>query len=587
MTGTDPQRPNKIVGPAIIFLAAAVAMGPLWWRGAACGSDMVFHFVSWIDAEHSMSLGVPYPHWANSANNYAGEPRFIFYPPLSWMAGAAMGAVLPWNLVPLVFSFLLLAGTGLAVRGLAQEAMAEGPATLAGCAAIFLGFALFTVYKRCDFAEMMGGFWIPLLLLFALRRKNPSGRFWERVFDGSTTPLALVMAGIWLSNGPVGIMASYLLAAVALISALLEKSWAPLARAAVATGAGMGMTSFYLLPAVWERKWASIQFAVTAKQYLFENGWLFGRHADPSLASHDALLQRVSLVAVEMLAVTLLGGLVAWARGTLPGERRWWLPLALIPVAVLFLLLPISQPVWNFAPAFRYLQFPWRWLLVLEAPMAISFASAVWFSRGLLRIVALVLCTVLFLGVSVMESRLWFVDCNHDETALQQRIQEGLGAPGKPEYAPPGIQNAVVDRVLHGACLLDNPPAAPGQGEAGSTPAWDGKAGSCKGNFQAAMYLPENKWVTGMADHAGYLILRLRYYPAWRVAVNGSPVTAVAESECGLMAVPVPQGNLRVTVDWSTTADVIAGRWLSSVSPILLLALGWWERKRLRLPVSR
>src|SRR5271169_6122191 len=138
MTWTDPRRPSKLAGPAILLLAAAVAMGPLWWRGAACGSDFAFHFVSWIDAEHSMSLGVPYPHWANSANYYAGEPRFVFYPPLSWMAGAVMGALLPWNLVPLVFSFLLLAGTGLAVRALAREAMPEGPATLAGCTAIFL-----------------------------------------------------------------------------------------------------------------------------------------------------------------------------------------------------------------------------------------------------------------------------------------------------------------------------------------------------------------------------------------------------------------------------------------------------------------
>ena len=97
-------------------------------------------------------------------------------------------------------------------------------ATLAGCAAIFLGYALFNVYKHCAFAEMAGGFWGPLLLLFALRRRNPSGNFWERAFDGSAAPLALIVAGTWLSNGPVGIMAAYLLAAVALVSAGMEKS---------------------------------------------------------------------------------------------------------------------------------------------------------------------------------------------------------------------------------------------------------------------------------------------------------------------------------------------------------------------------
>ncbi len=48
------------------------------------------------------------------------------------------------------------------------------------------------------------------------------------------------------------------------------------------------------------------------------------------------------------------------------------------------------------------------------------------------------------------------------------------------------------------------------------------------------MFLPEQKAIAGVADHAGYLILRLRYFPAWHVEVNGSPVIAVAERERGL-----------------------------------------------------
>jgi hypothetical protein len=257
-------RPNRWAGPAIILVAAFIAMGPLLWHGSSSlGNDLRFHFISWIDARQGMSMGFLYPHWAYSPNFGAGEPRFVLYPPISWMAGAVLGMLLPWSVVPLVLSILLLAATGLAVRALARETMADGPATLAGCAAIFLGYALFNVYKRCAFAEMAGGFWIPLLLLFALRRRNPSGNFWDRAFDGSTAPLALIVAGIWLSNGPLGIMAGYLLAAVMLVSALMEKSLVPVLRAAVGTILGMGLASFYLIPAVWERKWVSIQLAFT------------------------------------------------------------------------------------------------------------------------------------------------------------------------------------------------------------------------------------------------------------------------------------------------------------------------------------
>lgn len=583
MKGKPLSRPNHLAGTAIILLAAVIAVGPLLMRGPACGSDFGFHLVSWIDAEHSITLGVPNPHWANSPNFGAGEPRFVFYPPLSWMSGAVLGIFLPWKIVPLVLFIALLAGTGLANRALAREVLADGPATLAGCSAIFLGYALFNVYKRCDFAELAGGVWIPLLLLFALRRRNPAGTFRERIFDGSAAPLALVMAGAWLSNGPVGLMSCYLLAAVALLSALLEKSLVPIARAAISTAMGLALASIYLLPAVWERSWASIQYAVTLSHFLIENSWLFARHDDPGMFSHDMLLHRVSWVAVVMVAIALGGLLVAWLRGTMPGERRFWLPLALIPLAILFLLFPISQPVWNALPWLRLLQFPWRWLVVLEAPMAIFFASALWFDRRNLRIAVLALSAVVFAGITVAAGQQWFQECDSVEASLQKEIQGGIGVRGRPEYAPPGIHFAMVDRVVHPACLLDAPQAGAGQADTGSVPTWDGEAASCDSNFQSAMYLPERKRIAGVAAHAGYLILRLRFYPAWQVTVNGSPVTALAERERGLMAVPVPQGPVTVDVSWTTTGDVIAGRWLT-LAALLLVTLVYLRERKLSRP---
>ena len=106
----------------------------------------------------------------------------------------------------------------------------------------------------------------------------------RRAFDGSTARLAL--AGAWLSNPPLGVMAGYLLAAVALLWALLNKSWAPLLRAAVAAcwaWASPPSTGSRGL----ERSWVDIRQATEDPGYNFENNWLFAHNANPLLALHD------------------------------------------------------------------------------------------------------------------------------------------------------------------------------------------------------------------------------------------------------------------------------------------------------------
>ena len=154
--------------------------------------------------------------------------------------------------LPLAITFLFLAGTGLATRALARQALSEGPATLAGCAALFSGYALFTAYERSAFRRAGGRLLDSAAAAAHLARSQSQAlRDGRRAFDGSATPLALVVAGAWLSNAPLGVMASYLLAAVALTVALLQRSWAPVLRAAIAAALGLGLAAFYLVPAAW------------------------------------------------------------------------------------------------------------------------------------------------------------------------------------------------------------------------------------------------------------------------------------------------------------------------------------------------
>jgi len=584
---------GKYLGPAFILLAASLATAPQLIRGNSCGHDFNVHLVSWLDCVDAWHHGILYPHWASSPNYGAGEPRFVFYPPLTWMLGAALGLIFPWWFAPIAFTFLCLAATGLATRALALQALSDLPATLAGCAALFSGFTLFTAYERSAFPEFTGGVWLPLLLLFVLRDRNPSASLMRRAFDGSTVPLAVMLACAWLSNLPLGVIAGYLLAAVALLAAAVNKTWAPLLRAALAGALGLGFAGIYWLPAALERHWVDIRQATEDPGYNFENNWLFSHHANPVLAFHDVVLHTASVISISMIAIALAGVLISWWRGTLPvqkntGSSRWWIPLAAIPIVVLFLLFPISRPVWHLLPEMPFLQYPWRWLEAVEAPMAIFLVAAIWPAARTLRVAVVAACVVGCLASTWIAATVFFQVCYPEDTVASTLAgyRIGAGFEGMFEYAPPNADLTVIARGLPDACLVSDPSTAlgkPDPDDPDANPIWSSNQPGCLAIFSAAHDSatgPENRRFQVSIPQPGYLLLRLLSFPAWSVKVNGQPIKPLPRRDDGLIAVPVSQGQVDLTVDWITSHDVIAGRWLSAVSVLLLTCLCFLELRR-------
>lgn len=575
-------------GCAVVLSAAVLATAPLMVRGPSCGHDFDFHLVSWMDAFASWRHGIPYPHWAPSPNYGAGEARFVFYPPLTWMLGAALALVLPWTLVPAALTFLLLAGTGLATRALAREALPGSAATLAGCVAIFSSYTLFCAYERTAYGELTGGFWIPLLLLYILRDHDVSVSPRWRGLDGAVLPLALVVAGCWLSNAPLGVMASYLLAAMAVTLAALKKSWAPVLRAAAATALGFGLAAIYMVPAAFEQHWVEIRRAMDEPGTTIASSWLFARQSSPDLALHDAVLLRVSIIAVTMVALAVAGLIVSWRRGTLPGGRRWWIPLALIPVAVLCLQLPLSQPIWNLLPRLEFLQFPWRWLVVVEAPMAIFVAAAVWPRESARRWRSMTVagvCAVIFLAATAHAGISYFEVCDEEDNvpAMVSVYRSGGGFDGSDEYAPLGADESSPATGLPAGCLANDPTVELGAVDPDTQMLqWSPDQKSCVAtfSFDSTGANSEHWRIRGVAPQAGFLILRLRRYPAWDVKVNGRPAASAPARPDGLIVIPISPGAFRVSADWTTTPDAWAGRGISLAALLLLTGLGVAGRKR-------
>src|SRR6202012_698258 len=135
--------------PAILLpLLALAAVAPLIAHGCSCGHDFEFHLQSWLDAAAQMRHGTVDPAWTYSAAWNAGEPRFLFYPPLSWMLGALLTLALPIFVVPVIFTAICLAGAGLAMYRLARAYAPRPSALLASAIYLANPYMLFTAFER-------------------------------------------------------------------------------------------------------------------------------------------------------------------------------------------------------------------------------------------------------------------------------------------------------------------------------------------------------------------------------------------------------------------------------------------------------
>jgi hypothetical protein len=76
------------------------------------------------------------------------------------------------------------------------------------------------------------------------------------------------------------------------------------------------------------------------------------------------------------------------------------------------------------------------------------------------------------------------------------------------------------------------------------------------------------------------LALRLFYYPAWHVKVNGHRVEVQERSGTSQMLVPVEAGMNRVEISFARTWDRTAGAWITALTALSLLILTVGKRKR-------
>ena len=538
----------------------------MFFRGNVSGHDFQFHLASWMDAAGQWREGIIYPRWAEWANWGFGEPRFVFYPPASWMIGAALGTVLPWAMAPGAFVWLLLIAAGISMWKLTREWLAGPQAIVAAVLFAVNPYHLVIVYYRSDFAELLAGAILPLAVWGALHVARGE---WRRV-----PLLAAAFAGIWLSNAPAAVIATYSLSLIFVGECAARRSVRPLAPGAAAMASGFCLAAFYILPAAWEQRWVQIAQAVADNLRPAQN-FLFTHANDPEFVLFN---WKVSWVAAGVALVTAVAAVFA-ARKRREFSELFWM-LVLLGVVSIALMLPFSGILWRWTPDLRFVQFPWRWLEILCMGFAFFVAAAM--SRSRKRWASWFAVVLVFAALGAAASTMirdaWWDSV--DVPAMAEAIQSGRGYEGTDEYAPVGSDRYELPGDPDDTERIEGVSSVPA--------ARIGKFDAETGNIvpAAGVRLHIERWSAERREFEAEtaapvtLALKLVNYPAWHVQIDGREIQASAGPDTGQMLVILPPGAHRVAVRFRRTWDRTTGNAISILSALTLLGCVAASRKR-------
>jgi len=545
----------------ISLLVATAAVSPFFFLGTASGHDIAFHMASWLDVSGQWKQGILLPRWAEWPNYGFGEARFIFYPPLSWLFGAFLGTLIPWNAVAAVFIVCVQTFAGLSAYTLLRRLYGGSRWALLLGAACFTAnpYALVIIYTRSDFAELLAVAIFPLLFLTALQLCDCTRPGEARRFPG-VVAFAVTFCAVWLSNAPAAVIATYSAAFLFVFKSLQARSPRPAWRGALAMLLGFGLAGFYLVPAIYEQRWVNIAGALAGGLTPADN-FLYARTTD---AEHDAFNRVASNIAVLLFLWAAAATLSAWRKTRQPAEPQEALntlaPLATLTAVAMLLMLPLTTLLWRFLPELRFVQFPWRWMSVVALCATVVMSAT---AQGKLKWVWLLVAVlgIVASGRYLVKHTWWDTE---DMPTLQAAFEDGSGFEGTDEYDPTGDDHTDLPQKAPRASFLDNAREI---------------AAPARQSIFIDHWTAEHRSLRVTTPTGGQVAVRLLDYPAWHVGVNGHQVAPRHAEGTQQMVIPVASGKSKIEIQFERTLDRTIGGWISVMSALGSIGVWFWQKR--------
>ena len=498
--------------------------------------------------------------WVGDLGFGYGYPLFNFYGPLPYYLGGVLYALgMPALLATKMMFAVGVVGAALVMYGVISSLVGWQAGMLASILYLFAPYHAVQIYVRGAVGEYWTlAFW-PLLLL----------GFWgNQRSDRATTAWMLGsfgLAGAILSHTILGYVTTVFLIlglglywVVRWIIGQRERSW--LVRHAKTLVFGLGLSAFFWLPALYEMRYTSVagQVSETANvsdhfvcwAQLWSSLWGFAGSAPGCIDGMSFMIGKLHLI---VSGITLAGWLM------IRPKKNWAIVILGITISLvgLFFATPTSEAVWSVLPGFRYVQYPWRFLAVVNLGIALLGAGLVLLIPGTWKKTI----TAFALGILIVAfNAKWFVPQYtyqkqnsefEDAADLRWRVSKISD-----EYLPDFVPRPKDASQIVSSTIAKRP-------------------GLIVTPFVSTF--KEERFIVA-STASGELTLYKAHFPGWRYYVNDIEVTPRMVG--GLPNVILPAGQSTLTLQFTNTPVRQAGNMVSIVSFVLLVAVYYEKHKK-------
>ena len=547
--------------PFLLLLAFSLfALAPLTAPGYFSMAHDARHSVYFLQMfDQSMRDGAWFPRWATDMTFGYGYPLWLILAPIPFFVGEAFHIV-GFDFVSAVkiVDGLAIFFSAVTMYLFASRVLGKNAGLLAAVAYVYIPYHLVDSYVRAAQAELVSYIFPPLV-------------FWAFYELGETKraryiPIAaLAYAGLLLTHIQsavlftpiIGLYLIYLFFAAHATHCSLRFAIYSFASIALA----LGIAAIFLLPVALEQKYLTAEPLIggffsyrshflNANQ-LLSSFWGYGYAGENGT---DQFSLQLGLIPVLLAFIALFA--FAKTRGAIRAHIALF---TAITIGMIFLMLPVSRPLWDlFAPIVAYVQFPWRLLIITTFALAFLAGAALHALPDDARDLAPVLAVVLLF----VTANYAYTEPQHTDAVFNYQAQmefevkdrELLGdtiwMTGARPQDSPLVAEYVSGQTLQKAIALD--------AGATVTPLYHGG---------------QSDEVRVVATAPTRVMFYTRYFPGWTATIDNQPAKLEPYGDQGLILVRVPTGSHDVLIRFEDTPPRQIGAIVSALSLLIALFL--------------